>query len=107
MAVPEIDVDELADLRERGVPLIDVRQPDEYDEAHVPGAVLIPLAEVPERIEEVPEEGSVYLICLSGSRSERAAEYLQRQGIDAVNVVGGMKAWCAADFPVATGPEPG
>lgn len=107
VTVPEIDVDELASLRETGVPLIDVRQPDEYDELHAPGAVLIPLAEVPERIEEVPTEGTVYVICLTGARSERAVEYLLRNGIDAVNVVGGTRAWSAAGFPIVTGPEPG
>ncbi len=107
MEVPEIDVDELARMRSAGVPLIDVRQPDEYEEAHVPGAVLIPLADLPERVDEVPVDGVVPFICSVGSRSRRAAEFLRRQGVDAINVAGGTKAWLEAGFDVATGEDPG
>jgi rhodanese-related sulfurtransferase len=104
MTVPEIDVDELARLREQGAVLIDVRQPDEFESFRVPGAVLIPLPEVPERIEEIPDDQQVYVICAVGSRSEKAVDYLNRQGYDAVNVVGGSKAWLEAGFPVEHGP---
>ena len=51
MEVPEIDVAELARLRADGAPLIDVREPDEYTDAHVPGATLIPLATVPDEVD--------------------------------------------------------
>ena len=56
MPVPEIDIDEFARRREQGAPVIDVREPDEYQQAHVPGATLIPLATVPDRLGEVPAE---------------------------------------------------
>ena len=69
VAVPEIDVDELAERREQGVVLIDVRNPDEFENFRVPGARLIPLPEVPERIEEIPDGETVYVICQTGSRS--------------------------------------
>jgi rhodanese-related sulfurtransferase len=104
MDIPEIDVIELADLREQGVPLIDVREDDEYAEARVPGAVHIPLGQIPERAGEVPTEGTVYLICGSGGRSARAVEHLRGQGIDAVNVAGGTKGWIAEGFPTESGP---
>jgi rhodanese-related sulfurtransferase len=104
----EIDVDELARLRQEGeVVLIDVRQPHEYEESHVPGAVLIPMAEVPDRTEEMPTDAPIYLICLSGARSGRAAEFWRGEGIQAANIVGGMQAWEAAGFDVATGEQPG
>ena len=107
MQVPEIDVTVL-ELRLRdGVPLIDVRQPDEYEQAHVPGAVLIPLAEVPERVGEIPRDREVYIICRSGKRSHTAAVFLAQHGIDAVNVAGGTLAWLDAGKPVVGGPDAG
>jgi rhodanese-related sulfurtransferase len=104
MTVPEIDVEELARLRESGAVVVDVREPDEYASFHVPDARLIPLADVPERIEEIPDDQQVYVICATGSRSARAAEFLNRQGYDAVNVAGGSRAWVEAGHPVEHGP---
>jgi rhodanese-related sulfurtransferase len=104
MDVPEIDVEELARLRETGVVLVDVREPDEFESFRVPGAQLIPLAEVPERIEEIPDDEPVYVICATGARSARAVEYLNRQGYDTLNVAGGSKAWLEAGHPVEHGP---
>jgi len=104
--VPEVDVDELDRARGQGAPVIDVRQPDEYDGGHVPGARLIPLAEVGMRAQEVPAEGPVYIICLSGGRSARATEFLRRQGVDARSVAGGTKAWVDSGRPVTHGSQP-
>ena len=104
MEVPEIDIDELARLRESGVVLVDVRQPDEFERFRVPGATLIPLGDVPERVEEIPDDQRVYVICASGGRSAKAVEYLNRQGYDTVNVAGGSKAWLDAGLPVEHGP---
>jgi rhodanese-related sulfurtransferase len=106
MDVPEIDVAELARVREAGVPLIDVREPDEYSQAHVPGATLVPLATVPAQLAQVPTEGTVYVICAVGGRSRRAAEFYRSRGIDAVNVAGGTRAWIDAGHPVSVGAEP-
>jgi rhodanese-related sulfurtransferase len=106
MDVPEIDVGELARAREAGAPLIDVREPDEYSEAHVPGATLVPLATVPEQLGLVPTEGTVYVICAVGGRSRRAAEFYRTRGIDAVNVAGGTRAWIEAGHAVSVGAEP-
>ena len=104
--VPEVDVVELARQREQGAPLIDVREDDEYDAGHVPGAHHIPLGAVAERLGEAPTEGTVYVICAKGGRSYRAAEFYRSQGIDAVNVAGGTSAWVDAGEPTATGMEP-
>jgi len=105
VTVPEIDVDELAGLCEHGVVLIDVRNPHEFENFRVPGARLIPLPEVPERIEEIPEDETVYVICDSGARSARAVDFLNRQGHDTVNVRGGSRAWVEAGRPVESGAE--
>ncbi len=104
MDVPEIDIDELVTLRAEGVPLIDVREPDEYAEARVPGATLIPLGEVAERVDEVPTDQTVYVICARGGRSAKAVEHYRSIGIDAVNVAGGTLAWIDAGHPTEHGP---
>ena len=106
MEVPEIDVEELARVRATGAPLIDVREPDEYTDAHVPGAQLVPLATVPDQLDLVPRGAPVYVICARGSRSRRAAEFYRLQGIDAVNVAGGTVAWLGAGRAVSAGLEP-
>ena len=102
MSFPEITVDELAARLEQGATLIDVRQPDEYASGHVPGARLIPLGDVPERVDEIPSSGEVLVICRSGARSGKACEFLVAQGIAAVNVAGGTLAWLEAGRPVDT-----
>ncbi len=98
-----IDIATLADKLEAGQPVFDVRQPDEYEEAHAPGVRLVPLDEVPDRVSEFPTEGEVYVICKSGGRSAKAVEFLREQGVDAVNVTGGTMAWIEAGHPVDTG----
>ena len=107
MDVPEIDVETLAARLDQGGYLLDVRQPDEYAEAHVPGALLLPLGLVQERAAEVPADRTVLVICRSGARSLRAAEFLRAHGVDAVNVAGGTQAWIDAGRPVATGDAAG
>lgn len=97
--IPEIDVTELAARRAEGAPLIDVREPGEYAAARVPGANHIPLGDVIERIEEIPTDGTVYVICAGGGRSAKAVEHFRSLGIDAVNVAGGTRGWIDAGLP--------
>ncbi len=106
MTIPEIDVDELAARLEKGAVLFDVREPDEYQDAHVSGAVLVPLATVPDHVERFRVDGPVHVICKSGGRSARAVEFLQGQGIDAVNVAGGTLAWLETGRVHVTGLDP-
>ncbi len=108
MTAPEITVDELAAAKAEGlIPLVDVRQPEEYEAGHVPGAKLIPLADVVARFGEIPTQGPVYVICGTGQRSQRAADYYRNRGIEAYNVAGGTKAWIDAGREAAYGPFPG
>ena len=71
------------------------------------GARLIPLGEVTERTEEIPDDQPVYVICRSGARSARAVEWLIGQGYDAANVAGGTLAWVELGSPTLAGDEPG
>jgi molybdopterin-guanine dinucleotide biosynthesis protein A/rhodanese-related sulfurtransferase len=103
-AVPEIDVTELARRHAAGAYVVDVRQPDEYEAGHVPGAVLIPLDQLGDRWDEVPE-GEVLVICQGGGRSAAAVKALNEAGRTTVNVAGGTKAWIDAGNPVDSGPS--
>lgn len=87
-------------LREReGVPLIDVREPDEFAAGHVPGAVNLPMSTLGEHLDELPE-GPFDVICQMGGRSARVVEALTARGHDATNVDGGTGAWVEAGYDV-------
>ncbi|HEY7926924.1 MAG: rhodanese-like domain-containing protein [Candidatus Dormibacteria bacterium] len=82
--------------------LIDVREAWEWEQQRVPGAVLIPLSEVPQRLDEIPDDREVYVHCRLGGRSAKAVEFLRQHGRPrAVNVVGGIEAWEEAGLPIA------
>jgi molybdenum cofactor guanylyltransferase len=98
MSILEISVVELAARRAKGATLFDVREPHEWEEVRVPGAILIPLGTVPDALEAFPDEGDVLVICRSGARSMRACEWLAAQGRTPVNVAGGTLAWIDAGF---------
>ena len=100
MEAPEIDVDELHERLATGAVLLDVRRQEEHDEVHIAGAILIPLDQVPDRIDEIPDADEVLVICRSGARSAAACEFLRSNGHRAVNVAGGMLAWVDSGRPV-------
>jgi rhodanese-related sulfurtransferase len=102
MAISEITVGELAELLESGSLLVDVREHHEFDEGHVPGAVHVPLATVPDNIEQFRGEGPTFVICRSGGRSLRACEFLSDRGVEVVNVAGGTLAWQLSGREVET-----
>jgi rhodanese-related sulfurtransferase len=98
----DIDVATAASLRGReDVVMLDVRTPEEYAEGHIPGVVLIPLAELPNRLAEVPKDKTLVVTCRSGNRSAQAAQLLRQQGYgDVHNMLGGIGAWQEAGYPV-------
>jgi rhodanese-related sulfurtransferase len=97
---------EVPSVEPAGVPsgarVLDVREPDEWDAGHIQGALHIPLADLPSRLGELPQEGSLYVVCRSGNRSGRAVAWLVRNGYDAVNLDGGMGAWAASGRPMVS-----
>lgn len=99
-----IEPTELAALGD-GVVLVDVRQPDEYEAAHVEGATLIPLGELAGRLDELPTDRAIYVMCHSGGRSAQATMYLEGRGFDAVDVRGGITGWYGAGLPVEQGTD--
>jgi hydroxyacylglutathione hydrolase len=102
VTVPEVDVHDAVERVEAGALLLDVREPDEWDAGHAPGATWVPLGELVQRADELPRDQAIVAICRSGARSGRATEYLNGAGYNVVNAAGGMKAWAAAGFDVVT-----
>ncbi|MGW3507811.1 rhodanese-like domain-containing protein [Streptomyces sp. NPDC000994] len=100
--MPTVGVQDLED----GDFLLDVREDDEWRAGHAEGALHIPLSEFVARYGELtetaPEDGRVHVICRSGGRSAQVAMYLVQQGVDAVNVDGGMQVWAASGRSVVT-----
>lgn len=94
--LPEVAIDDAIALVADGTTLIDVREQDEWDAGHAPDARLVPLSELAGRVAELPTDTRFLVVCHSGARSLRATAFLREQGLDAVNVVGGMSAWAQA-----------
>ena len=78
--------------------LLDVREPDEWTAGHAPGAHHVPMMEIPARMDDIPADGDVVVVCRSGGRSGQVVSYLLGRGWDNVrNLDGGMQSWAAAD----------
>lgn len=82
--------------------LLDVREPDEWQAGHAPQARHIPLGQLGNRANEVPQDQDIYVVCRGGNRSARAAQALNGAGWRAINVAGGMQDWAAAGRPMVT-----
>ena len=86
----------LLDAGSGAPPLIDVREPWEFDTSHLPDAVNIPLGELPQRLAEIPRTGGAVFICRSGGRSMRACALALAAGVSQpANLEGGMLGWAA------------
>ncbi|WP_245677678.1 rhodanese-like domain-containing protein [Nocardia acidivorans] len=85
--------------------LLDVREEDEWRLGHAPGALHIPLVDVPARLDELNYDAEIFVICRQGGRSVTAVQFLESVGIEAVMVEGGMVAWQRAGRPL-TGDNP-
>lgn len=92
-----------------GALIVDVREPNEFAQGRVEGAVLIPLGQLASRYSELPRDRTLLMLCRSGGRSANATRFLVSQGFEkAANVEGGMIAWHNAGLPMKSGtPEPG
>lgn len=100
--VPAISPSEAQQRLEDGAVILDVREPDEWDSGHAPGAMWIPLGDLAARQDEVVADRPIVVVCRSGGRSARATAALLQAGYDATNLAGGMQAWAAAGLCVVT-----
>jgi rhodanese-related sulfurtransferase len=100
----EVSVAEALALRDSGAFILDVRQPEEWDAGHIPGATLIPLGELASRVGEVPADQQVVVVCRSGNRSAQGRDILLGAGLPSVtSMAGGMNDWAASGYPTTTG----
>ena len=100
-----VSVTEAAQRINEGAFLLDVRTAEEWNQAHVAGAVLIPLDELKSRLAEVPVDQDVLIICRSGNRSGQARDLLRAAGLKrTTSISGGINAWMAKGLPVVSGP---
>ena len=97
--IQEVDAEEAAAGREQSV-LLDVREADEWEAGHAPGAQWVPLGELESARFKIPINRRIVCVCRVGGRSARATAQLKQWGFDAVNMAGGMKAWAAQGYPV-------
>ncbi|MDR9391937.1 MAG: rhodanese-like domain-containing protein [Trueperaceae bacterium] len=96
----DIDPNELQRRLDAGdATVIDVREEFEYAQGHIPGATLIPLGEIPSRVDEIPDDA--ILVCRTGARSGNACAWLATQGkANLANLDGGTMAWTMEGYDV-------
>ncbi|HTX24647.1 MAG TPA: rhodanese-like domain-containing protein [Steroidobacteraceae bacterium] len=73
--------------------VLDVREPWERNIARLPGTLDIPMSEVPNRLAELPKERDIVVMCRSGGRSSKVAQYLEQRGYRTANLTGGILRW--------------
>ena len=101
----EMSVAEVAKLNPDDYYFLDVREPSEWDEFHIEWATLIPLGELDKRVNELPKDKNIIVVCRSGNRSAQGRDILLKAGFESVSSMsGGMNEWLSQDNPVVTGP---
>ncbi|UXA17887.1 rhodanese-like domain-containing protein [Mycobacterium sp. SMC-4] len=100
--VRQAEIGEVPTTFDASVVLLDVREDDEWQRGHVPGARHIPMGDIPARLDEIDREAQLFVVCHVGGRSYRVAQYLAQRGFEPVNVTGGMLAWMGAGRAVVT-----
>jgi glyoxylase-like metal-dependent hydrolase (beta-lactamase superfamily II)/rhodanese-related sulfurtransferase len=97
--VPSLDPVQLQNLRDE-VFILDVREPHEFEAAHIQGAVNVPQAEIATRIDEIPRDKRIVVACQVGGRSGRSAQFLNQMGYEnVVSLAGGTDAWISRGLP--------
>jgi rhodanese-related sulfurtransferase len=99
--IPTVTVADVPHPLPEGLTVLDVREPVEWQHGHIEGAVHIPLSTLPVRLGELPAAQTL-VVCKVGGRSAQAVMWLQQQGVDAVNLAGGMIDWADAGRPMVS-----
>lgn len=101
----EISVSQAYELYEEGTFLLDVRTPEEWEDYHVDGTTLIPLDELESRVDELPQDEEIVVVCRSGNRSQAGRDILRQAGItQSTSMAGGLKGWYASGYPLVGSP---
>lgn len=97
----DFDTVTVSDIPE-GARILDVREDYEWAAGHAAGAQHIPLDQLPSRLDDLDPDEDLYVICRTGGRSFRAAQWLAGQGYSALNVAGGMDQWLETGMPLVS-----
>ena len=98
--LPAVEVDEA--IAATDALWLDVREDDEWEAGHAPGAVHIKMRDLPEHLDEFRDGRRIIVICRSGNRSGKVTAWLLNHGIDALNMTGGMQVWERHGLPVVS-----
>jgi rhodanese-related sulfurtransferase len=99
-----VSVDEAHQMYTEGTFVLDVRTPEEWNEYHAPDTTLIPLDELASRVNELPKDQPIVVICRSGNRSQTGRDILLQAGFNATSVNGGLNQWRDSGYPIVSGP---
>ncbi len=99
---PTVSVSDAYDLYKSGAFVLDVRTQEEWNQFHIPNTTLIPLDQLPSRLNEVPRNRSIVVVCRSGNRSQQGRDILLNAGFQQVtSMEGGLTEWRASGYPTA------
>jgi rhodanese-related sulfurtransferase len=97
----EVQATQAYDLYQKGALFLDVRTQQEWDQGHIARSTLIPLDALPARINELPKDKDIVVVCRSGARSKEGTTLLRQAGFTRVTcLTGGLQAWVAAGYPL-------
>ncbi len=99
-----ISVDKAYQMYQDGTFVLDVRTPEEWNDFHAPNTTLIPLDELANRLNELPKDQPILVVCRSGNRSQTGRDILLQAGFNATSMEGGLNAWKDSGYPVVSGP---
>jgi rhodanese-related sulfurtransferase len=100
--IPTTTVDQVPNPLPENLLVLDVREPLEWAQGRIDGALHIPLGDLIERVGELPADGQILVVCKVGGRSAQATGFLVQSGHDAVNLDGGMLEWAGAGRPMVS-----
>lgn len=96
-----ISVSDAYNLYQNGAFVLDVRTQEEWNEYHVPNTTLIPLDQLPSRLDEVPSDRQIIVVCRSGNRSQQGRDILLKAGFEQVtSMAGGLTEWRNSGYPI-------
>ncbi len=97
----EITVDKAYEMYQQGAFVLDVREQSEWDEYHAPNTTLIPLGDLAARVNELPKDKQIVVVCRSGNRSQEGRDILKQAGFSRVtSMAGGLNAWRDKGYPI-------
>lgn len=101
---PEVTVETAAQMRDEGAFILDVREQSEWDQFHIPSSTLIPLEYLSQKLDSLPKDQIIVVVCRTGNRSAEGRDILLRAGyLDVTSMDGGVTDWKMKGFPIETG----